>query len=158
MNDTLTRYRAARPLGLMAALLLAACAPLPTTPTIATTVELPGTSWRLLEFRPAGGATKVLPTAPDQYVLNFGADGRLTAKVDCNRGNGGFSVVPAQAGAKRIKIGPVATTRMMCPPSALSPYLPRGLEGEHGYRIEGGQLHLDAVDNAGVYVWERAPA
>jgi len=153
MAEKLTAYRAARPLGLIAALLLAACT---TAPTTSATPELPGTSWRLLEFRPAGGGAKVLPAAPDQYELGFGADGRLTGKMDCNRGMGAFSVLPAQGGVTRVTLGPVATTRMLCLPSELGQRLPREIEGERSYRIEGGQLHLDAADNAGVYVWERA--
>lgn len=154
MNDNKTRYRAVKPLGLLATLLLAACAQSPAT---STPPELPGTSWRLVEFRPAGGGARILPTAPDQYELNFGADGRLAAKIDCNRGSGAFSVLPAQGGMHRVKLGPIATTRMMCPPSALGPRLPGDIDGERSYRIEGGQLHLDAMDNAGVYVWQRAP-
>lgn len=154
MDDRKNRYRAARAFGVLTALLLAACAQSPTTPA---TPELPGTSWRLLEFRPAGGAAKVLPTAPDQYQLNFAADGRLAARIDCNRGSGAFLVLPGQGGMHRVKLGPIATTRMMCPPSALGPRLPRDIDGERSYRIEGGQLHLDAADDAGVYVWQRSP-
>lgn len=152
MSEQPFAYRAARLLGPIAALLLAACAPLPTTPA---PTELPGTSWRLLEFRPAGGGANVLPAAPDQYELRFEADGRLAGKMDCNRGMGAYSVLPAQGGVTRVKLGPVATTRMLCPPSELGPRLPRDIEGERGYRIDGGQLHLDAAGDAGVYVWER---
>ena len=114
--------------------------------------DLAGTNWRLLELRPPDGGAKVLPTTPDQYTLRFGADGRLAAQLDCNRGNGVFSVGPAQ----RLTLGPLASTRMMCPPSPLGARLPREIEGENGYRIEGGQLHIEAADKAGVYVWERS--
>jgi para-nitrobenzyl esterase len=65
------------------ALLASACA------SVAPPQSLAGTSWQLVRFQ--GGDGKVLtPDERAKYTLSFGADGRVAARLDCNRGTGGW--------------------------------------------------------------------
>jgi para-nitrobenzyl esterase len=118
--------------------------------------SLSGTSWTLVAFRQAAAnASEVRPARPDQYRLSFQADGRLVAQVDCNRGNGTWQATPAGSGGS-LHLGPMALTRMMCPPDPLGQRLPQDVEAVQSYRIVNGQLQLELAGNAGSYIWARA--
>jgi heat shock protein HslJ len=53
--------------------------------TPSTQAGLEGTSWRLLKFQ-GGDETTLTPTDDAQYTIAFEPAGRLTARIDCNRG------------------------------------------------------------------------
>jgi heat shock protein HslJ len=137
-----------------AALLAAGCAGLPGTGGQA---QLAGTAWQLVAYHPAGsGAAELRPARPDQYQMRFGADGRLSARVDCNQGSGTWTAAPGAADGTSgsLALGPLATTRMMCPPSPLGGRLPADIEAVRSYRIADGRLQLELADG-GTYTWER---
>lgn len=117
--------------------------------------SLSGSSWTLVAFRQAAGNAEVRPARPDQYRLSFQADGRLVAQVDCNRGSGTWQATPAGSGGS-LHLGPMALTRMMCPPDPLGQRLPQDVEAVQSYRIVNGQLQLELAGNAGSYIWARA--
>ena len=48
---------------------------------------LQGTSWHLVRFQ-GGDGTILTPDDRSKYTLQFGADRRLAARIDCNRGSG----------------------------------------------------------------------
>src|SRR5262245_8702527 len=62
----------------------------------------------------------VTPTArvvcdnPATYALTFLPDSTVRLLIDCNRGSGPYLI-----NGHDIRIGPVATTRMMCPPGSM---------------------------------------
>jgi heat shock protein HslJ len=57
---------------------------------------LGGTSWRLVKFQGSDGLT-LRPDNKAKYTIAFGIDGRLSARIDCNRGRGTWkSPGPAQ--------------------------------------------------------------
>lgn len=90
--------------GLAAAVLLAGCAA--TTPPArppAPATEIHGT-WVIEQAR----AEPILDKRRARLVL--GRDGRLSGHNSCNAMNGSFTLE-----GDRIRIGPVATTRMACP-------------------------------------------
>jgi para-nitrobenzyl esterase len=76
---------------------------------------LAGTSWRLVQFR-GGDGTVLTPGDKDRYTLGFAGNGRVSVRVDCNRGSATWK----SDGPGQIKFGPMGLTRMMCPPAALS--------------------------------------
>ena len=84
------------------------------TTTVGTPSDLGGTSWQLVKFQGSDG-TSLRPDDPAKYTLAFGTDGRLSARIDCNRGNSTWkSPAPSQ-----LELGPLALTRAMCPSGSL---------------------------------------
>src|SRR6266850_3312128 len=68
--------------------------------------ELGGTSWRLLKFH-GSDDSNLTPDDKTKYTIAFGTDGRVTARIDCNRGMGTWkSLRPNQ-----IQFGVLALTR-----------------------------------------------
>jgi len=117
--------------------------------------NLAGTAWRLAQVAPPGGAAAALrPDDPQRYTLHFNADGRLSARLDCNRGSGPWQATPNGAQAGSLRIGPIATTRAMCPPDAIGANLTRDLEAITAYRLQDGRLYTSLQDGATTYAWE----
>lgn len=117
---------------------------------------LEGTSWRLARFESPGDTTAVMrPDDPGRYTLSFGKDGRLAAKLDCNRGTGPWHAVAGDDRSGSLRIGPLATTRAMCPPDAIGARLTRDLDAVSGFRLQDGRLYTTLPADAGSYVWER---
>jgi heat shock protein HslJ len=83
--------------------------------------HLAGTSWRLLEIQSmdhAIGTTK--PDDPSLYTMRLNADGTVTMRLNCNRGNGTWSAKPVADGSSgTFEFGPIAATRALCPPPSL---------------------------------------
>ena len=132
---------------LLAMLLLAACARIAPTPE-----TLAGTSWRLVRFQ--GGDGKVL--APDdrsKYTLAFHADGRVAARLDCNRGTGSWR----SAAQGQLELGPMAVTRAMCPPGSIDHEVSKRLFYVRSYVIKNGRLFLSMMADGGVFELEPLP-
>jgi para-nitrobenzyl esterase len=112
--------------------------------------NLGGVTWQLLKFQ--GGDGKVLTPAGEKYTLEFGADGRLKARVACNRGSGGYKT----DGNSRIEIGPMAVTRAMCPPGAMDmhDHILKQLPHVRSYVIKDGRLYLSLLADGGIYEFE----
>lgn len=128
---------------------LAACASAPHLPS------LDGTSWRLARLESPDAAAVVLrPDDSQRFTLSFGQDGRIAARLDCNRAGGAWKAVPGDAHGGGLRIGPLAMTRAMCPPDPIGQRLPRDLENVIHYRLQDGRLHTSLPAGAGVYVWE----
>lgn len=128
---------------------LSACASAPQGP------ELGGSAWRLARFESPNEAAAIRASEPARYTLSFGKDGRLAAKLDCNRGTGAWQAMPADAQGGSLRLGPLATTRAMCPPDPLGTRLAQDVEAIRSYRIQDGRLYTSLPADAGVYVWER---
>jgi len=120
---------------------------------------LDGTAWRLAMFQSNDDATGMLrPANADSFTMAFGKDGQVAAKLDCNRGTGPWRAEPAagsSSGSGSINIGPLATTRMMCPPDPVGDRLARDVDTLRSYRLQDGRLYLMLPADAGVYVWDR---
>jgi len=147
-------------------LAMGACSSMPSTApanspstapaTAVTTPTLAGTSWRLASFQPNDDGSQVLrPATPDAFTLSFGQDGRLAVKLDCNRGNGPWQAIATDATGGTLSLGPVATTRAMCPPDAVGSRLAQDLPALRTWRLQDNRLHTGLPADAGVYVWER---
>ncbi len=112
---------------------------------------LSGTSWRLVQFQ--GGDDKVLtPDDRAKYTLEFGNDGRLAVRLDCNRGSGMWT--SAQPG--QLQFSPMALTRAMCPPGSLHDRMARDWTFVRTYVLKGGHLHLSLTADGGIYEFEPA--
>lgn len=119
---------------------------------------LTGTAWQLVEIRAAAeGGASVRPADPALYTLAFGGDGRLSTKLDCNRGTGPWSAEPGADGRSgALKIGPLAVTRALCPPPSLDERIARDLDSVRGFEVRDGRLLLE-LGSGERYVWEPPP-
>jgi para-nitrobenzyl esterase len=121
---------------------LAACAasaqaPAPTAPT------LEGTSWQLVGFQGGDGA-QLTPDDKTKYTIEFGAEGRLTARIDCNRGRGTWK----SSGTSGLEFGPLALTRAMCPPGSLHDHIVKHWEHIRSFVMKDGHLFLSLMPTA----------
>jgi para-nitrobenzyl esterase len=113
---------------------------------------LAGTSWQLVKFQGGDGAV-LTPDDKSKYTLAFNADGSFNARLDCNRGRGGWK----SAGRNQIEFGPMALTRAMCPPGSLHDHIVKQLPHVRSYVLKGGNLHLALMADGGIYELEPAP-
>lgn len=135
-------------LPLFAALLLGlACSAHTKTPTPAA--GLGGTSWRLVQFQGGDGSTAT-PDDRSKYTIAFGNDGRVSGRIDCNRGQGTWS----SSGPNHLQLGPLALTRAMCPPGSLHDRIVKDWEYVRSYVLKDGHLFLSLMADAGIYEFE----
>lgn len=76
---------------------------------------LEGSEWQLAAIHTSGSTTTLTPALQARHTLAFGPDGALALQLDCNRGRASWSAGKQRNGAGTITIGPVASTRMLCP-------------------------------------------
>jgi para-nitrobenzyl esterase len=111
----------------------------------------------LLAILPAcaqlGDGTVLTPDDKSKYTLAFGADGLLSARIDCNRGRGGWKS-PEKS---RLELGPMAVTRAACPPGSLHDRIVKDLPYVRSYVLKDGRLHLSLMADGGTYEFEPAP-
>jgi heat shock protein HslJ/membrane-bound inhibitor of C-type lysozyme len=112
--------------------------------------DLNGTSWRLAQFQGADGKVQA-PDDKTKYAIEFGSEGRVSARIDCNRGTGTWK----SSGPDQLRFGPLALTRAMCPPGYFNEHLGADLDLVRSYAIKNRHLFLYLMDNAGVYEFER---
>jgi para-nitrobenzyl esterase len=135
---------------LFAALTLALlCGACPQSPRQDTAPSLGGTSWQLVKFQ--GSDSKTLtPDDRAKYTIAFGADGRVSARIDCNRGTGTWK----SSGANQLQFGALATSRAMCPPGSLYDRIVKDWEFVRSYTIKNGHLFLSLMADGGIYEFE----
>jgi putative lipoprotein len=108
---------------------------------------LEGTTWDL-------AATDEGPVGLDRPpTLTFGAEGEVSGLAGCNRYRG-----HAIIGDGTISIGPLAMTRMLCPPAlaALERTVCAALEGASAWTRRGDELELSGEDGVMRLVFRRA--
>jgi heat shock protein HslJ len=121
------------------------------TTTQDTTAGLAGTSWRLVKFEGGDGLT-LTPDDKGKYTVAFGTDGRVSARIDCNRGSGTWtSSAPSQ-----LEFGPLALTRAMCPPGSLHDRIVKHWPYFRSYVLKDGHLFLSLMADGGIYELEPA--
>jgi para-nitrobenzyl esterase len=114
--------------------------------------DLAGTSWQLVRIQYMDDKS-VSPDDRSKYTLAFAADGRVSARIDCNRGSGTWkSAAPGQ-----LLLGPLATTRAMCPPGSLYDRVVKDLQYVRTYVIKDGHLYLSLMADGGIYELEPLP-
>ncbi|MGC6401302.1 META domain-containing protein [Sphingomonas sp. FW199] len=143
----------------VAALMLAACQPMPNAPgplgkeNEMSQPPLGNTRWQLVEFQsPNDRIGTIRPAAPERYALTFQADGSLAMQLDCNRGTGQW-----RTNGSSLTIMRGATTRAMCPPGSWDMLLARDLGNVRSYVVRDGDLYLALMADGGIYRWRRLP-
>lgn len=93
--------------------------------------------WRLLSQRPAGASLQPVP-AGTLFTAAFGADGRVSSVVDCNRCSGGYT-----ADAETLAVSPMACTRAYCAASAgYDSTFEKLLASARRWKVQGNSLEL----------------
>ena len=104
--------------------------------------ELKNTVWRWQESNAPMGKTTV--DKPENYQLEFMADGKLSVKADCNGGGGSYTTEGDSISFVRI-----FTTKIFCGEKSLDNRFLRNLESARTYRIEGNNLLIDLAGDGG---------
>jgi heat shock protein HslJ len=110
---------------------------------------LAGTSWQLIRFEGSNDAV-LTPDERAKYTIAFGADGRVSARIDCNRGSGTWK----SSGSSDIEFGPLALTRAACPTGSLHDQIVMQWGNIRSYVIRGGHLFLALMADGGIYEFE----
>jgi para-nitrobenzyl esterase len=111
--------------------------------------DLGGTSWQLVKFQGSDDTT-LTPDDKTKYTITFGIDGRVSARLDCNRGSGTWT----SSEPHQLQFGPMALTRAMCPPGSLHDRIARDWELVRSYTIKDGHLFLSLMADGGIYDFE----
>lgn len=110
---------------------------------------LAGTSWQLVKFQGSDDTTRT-PDDRSKYTIEFGSGGRLTGRVDCNRGRGTWK----SSGPSQVEFGPLALTRAQCPAGSLHDQMVKQRGNIRSYVIKDGHLFLSLMADGGVYEFE----
>lgn len=138
MMSTMRQYLA-KSIGLASALVIAGCATVPDPHPIA------GTTWKLVSIDTTGSSTTLTPELQQRHTVTFGDDGRVAMQLDCNRGNASWSGSMPRGGSGSLEIGPVASTRALCPDPSFGGQMARDLPEAARYRLlmEGRELVIE---------------
>jgi para-nitrobenzyl esterase len=134
----------------LAVLLLAfACSARTQIPPKSAAADLGGTAWQLVNFRGSDNKT-LTPDDKAKYTIVFETDGRVSARIDCNRGRGTWK----SSGPNQLQFGPLALTRALCPPGSLYDRIAKDWEFVRSYTIKDGHLFLSLMADGGIYEFE----
>ncbi len=110
---------------------------------------LAGTSWKLVKLQ-GDDETTLVPGDGSKYTITFGSDGRVVARVDCNRGSSTWR----SSRANELQFGSWSMTRAKCPPGSLHDRIVREGAAVRSYSIKDGHLFLAGMSAGGFYELE----
>jgi heat shock protein HslJ len=88
--------------------------------------------------------TKTIPPRSENYTVQFGADGTVKVRADCNRKGGTYSLREQQ-----ITIEITHSTRAACPEDSLEAQFVRDLMGGAIWFLKDGDLYIDLKYDTG---------
>ena len=141
-----------RPL-LLVLLLVSACSARRQTPSQNAAAGLGGTSWQLVKFQGSDDKT-LTPDDKAKYTITFGNDGRVSARIDCNRGSGTWR----SSRPNQLEFGPLALTRAMCRLGSLHDRIAKDWQFVRSYMLKDGHLFLALMADGGIYEFEATGA
>ena len=106
-------------------------------------MALVGTVWELEQIQ-YNNDTLLVADPPENYTIEFMADGSIAIQADCNRGRGEFS---SDDSSIDITVG--ALTRAACPPGSISDEFVQGLNNSAIYFFQDGKLFMDIQYDTG---------
>ncbi len=113
------------------------------------TGSLAGTSWRLVKIMSMDDTTYT-PEDPSLYTLEFGNDGSMRLRADCNRGTGSWS----SESPGQLQFGIIAATQAQCPPGSLHDQYLAQFQWVRSYVTEGGHLFLATMADGSIVEFE----
>lgn len=122
--------------------------------------RLTGTSWELVSIESMAPDEQPSTTIgdPAKYTVAFGDDGRAAFRVDCNRGNATWMADSPAPDSGGLTFGPLALTKMFCPPPSQDATVVAALDMVRGYLLSDGQLHMSMEADSGILHWRPAAA
>lgn len=114
---------------------------------------LSGTSWQLVKFQ---GPDERTVTVDDKskYTITFGSNGRVTARVDCNRASSTWKVTAKG----ELQFGSWSRTSAKCGPGSLHDQIVTEGGDVQNFAIKDGHLFLSGMAGGGYYELEPMPA
>jgi heat shock protein HslJ len=103
---------------------------------------LTGTRWAWQSTQLKDG-TRIVPDAPERYTLEFQPGGQVHVRADCNRGSASYLLNDTA-----LSFGPVALTKMMCPPGSRDAEFLKELAAVAQQSVTGPELVLTLQGNA----------
>ncbi len=117
--------------------------------TGSVTRGLAGTSWKLVKLQGGDEVTSV-PDDASKYTITFASNGRVSARVDCNRGGSSWK----SPGGNKLQFGSWSMTRAKCPPGSLHDRIVTEGAAVNSYYIKDGHLFLTGMAAGGYYELE----
>ena len=115
--------------------------------------SLSGTSWQLVKFQGPDEQT-FTPDDKSKYTISFASNGRVVAKVDCNRATSTW-----KATAKgELHFGSWSRTSAKCGPGSLHDQIVTEGAAVTKFEIKDGHLFLSGMAAGGYYELEPMPA
>jgi para-nitrobenzyl esterase len=114
--------------------------------------SLNGTSWQLVRFQAPDERT-FAPDDKSKYTITFGNNGRVTARVDCNRASSTWRAT-ATGG---LQFGSWSRTSARCGPKSLHDQIVMEGAAVKNFSIKDGHLFLSGMAEGGYYELERIP-
>ncbi len=95
---------------------------------------------------------KVEVSDPGRYTIRLTDDGKVQARVDCNRGGGTYVISEG-----KLSFGPLLSTRMACPADSLDGLFLKDLQRVASFFILNGNLYLELPYDSGTMRLRPAP-
>ena len=114
---------------------------------------LSGTSWQLVKFQGPDEQT-FAPDDKSKYTITFGRNGRVTVRVDCNRGSSTWKV----SANGELRFGSWSRTNAKCGPGSLHDQIVTEGADVRNFAIKNGRLFLSGMAGGGYYELEPMPA
>lgn len=125
---------------------------------VAPPASLSGTNWELVAIQSMDdtqGTTRI--DSPERITASFAGDGRVSFRLDCNRGTATWEAMRGAGGTTgKLQFGPIAATRAMCPPPHLDERVARDLAYVRSYSFKDGKLFMSLMADGGIYEWRPA--
>ena len=110
---------------------------------------LSGTSWQLVKFQGPDEQTFTIDDK-SKYTITFGSNGRVTARVDCNRASSTW-----KATAKgELQFGSWSRTSARCGAGSLHDQIVNDGGAVTSFEIKNGRLFLSGMKAGGYYELE----
>jgi len=120
-----------------------------TSSAASSTNPILGTEWSWLRTIVPEGSMTPAP-AGNRFILTFNHDMRVNSTTDCN-GLSGMFVVDGEV----LSFSPLLSTKMACADTSLETEYARQLGLTASYVIEGDELRLNLVKDAGTMIFTR---
>ena len=110
---------------------------------------LAGTSWKLVKLQ-GGDEVTTVPDDGAKYTITFNSNGRVSARVDCNRGGSTWK----STRPNELQFGSWSMSRAKCPAGSLYDRIVREGAAVRTYEVKNGHLFLSGMEAGGYYELE----